>query len=82
VTAPPRTSVAASLDVSLGGGYTLRVTRLEDSLVLAPGYGGAGTDTPFNRPAWGGPPLSVPIEALSRLRHALEALEAVEEVEG
>jgi len=72
----PATQTLRSVDLALLGGITLRVSATEDSLVLALGYGGAGSDTPFHRPAWGAPPLTLPSGALPRLREALGALEA------
>ena len=77
----PDTRTASTLDLPLGvGRQTLRLILHRDgagepeALQLALGYGGSD-GTPFNRPAWGEPLLSLPASALAPLREALAALD-------
>lgn len=77
----PVSSTLRTVDLPLRGGATLRISSTGDSLILAPGFGGAGSDTPFHRPAWGAPPLTLPARILPELLDALHALDVPEEVE-
>lgn len=77
----PETRTVRTVDLKLGPGReTLRVTLTTDedgepkALVLASGFGGADTGTPFLRPGWGSSPLTLPASILPSLREALDGL--------
>ncbi|MEX2532057.1 MAG: hypothetical protein WD960_14915 [Gemmatimonadota bacterium] len=70
------TTPLRQLDFSLGPArMTVRITRTPDCLVIAMGHGGASSGDPFTRNAWDGPPLTLPADAVPKLRAALDALE-------
>lgn len=77
-----QTRTVRTVDVKLGPGReTLRVTLTTgedgkpEALVLASGFGGANSNSPFLRPDWGSSPLTLPASVLPLLREALDALE-------
>ena len=81
MTPGPVASTLRTVDVDAGGGSTIRVSLTPDALVLAHGFGGGASDTPFNRSPWGSPPLTLPARILGPLRDALDALDALEGME-
>lgn len=77
----PTTRMVRSIDLPLGPGrQTLRVTLTLDEhgepegVVLAAGFGGAGTGDPFLRPGYCSDPLVLPASVLPELCRALDAL--------
>ena len=74
------TRTVRTLDLPLGPGrQTLRLILHHDdlgtpeALTLAVGFGGCD-GTPFSRPGWGDPLLTLPADVLPRLVDALDSL--------